>query len=174
MIEVDDGLDGDFVVAYNGRGNPSQTEYTIDSLIAQRQYKSESSPTSKACDFELSEEITLYTVTIPGQPGTPRMTSSSATSINLEWEPAYEDRGSPIQNYVLEMDEVEGLGVENIEDWQTVFTGSALSFAVTNGVGSVTLVPKLKYRFRVLAISEYQKESPYSKIASFYAAALPE
>ena len=67
------------------------------------------------------------------------------------------------------MDQVEGSGVENIENWQTVFTGPSLSFSVTAG-----LVAKYQYRFRVRAISEYQKESPYSQIASFYAAALPE
>ena len=96
MIEVDDGLDGDFTVAYNGRDNPSQSEYTVDGLRAQRQYRLRIFATNKAGDGELSDEITCYTVTIPGQPGTPRMTTSSATSIELEWEPAYEDGGSPI------------------------------------------------------------------------------
>ena len=48
------------------------------------------------------------------------------------------------------MDQVEGSGVENIENWQTVFTGPSLSFAVTSG-----LVAKYQYRFRVRAISEY-------------------
>jgi hypothetical protein len=102
------------------------------------------------------------------------MTTSSPTAISLEWEPAYEDGGSPILNYVLEMDEVEGIGVSNIEDWQPVFTGAALEYTVTSGVGSVVLTPTLKYRFRVQAISEYAKESPYSKVSSFYAAALPD
>ena len=72
---------------------------------------------NKAGKGAASDAIPCYTVTIPGQPGTPRMTTSSPTAISLEWEPAYEDGGSPILNYVLEMDEVEGIGVSNIEDW---------------------------------------------------------
>lgn len=67
------------------------------------------------------------------------------------------------------MDEVEGIGASNIELWTPVFTGHALTYTVTSN-----LQPTLQYRFRVRAISEYLKESPYSKISVFYAAALPE
>jgi predicted phage tail protein len=67
------------------------------------------------------------------------------------------------------MDEVEGIGASNIESWTTVFTGHALTYTVTS-----SLTPKSQYRFKVRAVSEYLKESPYSSIAVFYAASLPE
>ena len=97
------------------------------------------------------------------------MITSTSETIKLEWEPAYEDGGSPVKEYQLEMDEVEGLGVSNIESWTTVFTGHALTYTVNSD-----LIPKSQYRFRVRAISEYEKESFYSSISVYYAAALPE
>ena len=89
--------------------------------------------------------------------------------IKLAWEPAFEDGGSPISAYQLQMDEVEGIGASNVESWITVFTGYALTYTVTSN-----LKPKSGYRFRVRAVSEYLKESPYSSISVFYAASLPE
>jgi len=38
------------------------------------------------------------------------MVTSSDKMIKLEWEPAFEDGGSPISAYQLQMDEVEGIG----------------------------------------------------------------
>lgn len=32
IVEIDDGLDGDYTIAYNGRTNPSQFTYTITNL----------------------------------------------------------------------------------------------------------------------------------------------
>lgn len=66
------------------------------------------------------------------------------------------------------MDEIEGIGFANVENWLTVFTGDALEYEVTSGL-TATLV----YRFRVRAISEYAKQSLYSETAQFYAAPLP-
>lgn len=86
----------------------------------------------------------------------------------LIWEPAYEDGGSPIKEYQLEMDEVEGVGAANIESWTTVFTGHALTYTVMTD-----LKAKSQYRFRVRSVSEYSKESQYSSIAVYYAASLP-
>lgn len=67
------------------------------------------------------------------------------------------------------MDEVEGIGQLNAEDWSVVFSGAALTYTVTSG-----LTPTLSYRFKVKAISEYNKESQFSSISTFIAASLPE
>jgi hypothetical protein len=61
--------------------------------------------------------ITCYTVTIPGQPGKPQLVTSDSSSIQVSWEPAYDDGGSPIKSYQLEIDEVEGLDAPNEENW---------------------------------------------------------
>ena len=62
-------------------------------------------------------------MTVPGQPGAPKLVTSTASSIEVSWTPAYDDGGSPILEYQLEMDPVEGLGGAKIEDWQNIFTG---------------------------------------------------
>lgn len=66
------------------------------------------------------------------------------------------------------MDEVEGIGAPNVENWALVFAGQSLSYTVTSG-----LTPKSHYRFKVLAKSEYDIESHFSDVSEFIAAALP-
>ena len=41
---------------------------------------------------------------------------------------AYDDGGSPIKEYQLYADEVEGVALANIEQWSQVYTGTALTF----------------------------------------------
>lgn len=96
------------------------------------------------------------------------MVTSSATHIELRWDPAYDDGGSPIEEYQLYMDQVEGVGEANVENWVLQFAGKALTYTVTTG-----LTPKKSYRFKVLAKNEYDILSQYSDITEWIAAALP-
>jgi hypothetical protein len=100
--------------------------------------------------------------------------SSTATSIEVKWTPAYDDGGSPIAKYLLEIDEVEGIDTPNVENWVSKFAGEALTYTVISDSNS-NLVTKAQYRFRVSAISEYNDmQSLYSEISTYYCAALPE
>lgn len=72
---------------------------------------------NKAGNGVNSTIISCYTATLPGIPGKPKMVTSTSSSIELKWDPAYDDGGSPIEQYQLYMDEVEGLGAPNVEDW---------------------------------------------------------
>lgn len=65
------------------------------------------------------------------------------------------------------MDIVEGIGFANIAQWSNVFSGAQLFYKVTG------LAPTFQYRFRVRSESEYLKNSLYSPVSVFYAAALP-
>ena len=47
----------------------------------------------------MSDIVTCFTVSVPGMPGTAKMVTSSATEIELVWEPAFVDGGSPIAEY---------------------------------------------------------------------------
>jgi hypothetical protein len=167
-LYIDDGLDGPFHLAYDGKDRPSVLERTVDGLIARHNYRLKVSAINKAGEGVKSTEVSCFTVTIPGQPGTPTLISSTSTSIKVQWAPAFDDGGSPIQRYNLEIDEVEGIGVANVESWQSVYAGDALEYEVTTG-----LKPTFIYRFRVQAVSEYAKESLFSEVAQFYAAPLP-
>ena len=63
---------------------------------------------------------------------------------------------------------MEGIGFSNIAQWSNVFSGAQLSYKVTG------LASTFQYRFRVRSVSEYLKNSLYSPISVFYAAALPQ
>lgn len=68
--------------------------------------------------------------------------------------------------YQLAVDAVEGVGPANIETW-TTDTGTALTFDKTG------LTATQAYRFKVKAVSEELLQSPFSSIATFWAAPLP-
>jgi hypothetical protein len=106
---------------------------------------------NKAGQSADSNIVSCFTVTIPGQPGKPELVASSATTISIKWGPAFDDGGSPIQEYMVDMDLKEGLGVANEITWVNVFTGAGLSYTVSG------LTPTKQYKFRVSALSEYQK-----------------
>jgi hypothetical protein len=79
--------------------------------------------------------------------------SSDATSIQIEWDPAYDDGGAPIKEYQVEFDKVVGDGLSNIDEWQQVSVTNILKYTAIN------LEPVHKYRFRVRTISSY-RDSP--------------
>lgn len=87
------------------------------------------------------------TVTAPGKAGKPELVSSSTTEIKVSWSPAYDDGGSPIQAYVLEMDEVKPEMEE--EAFAEVARGEILTYAAE-------VEPLKQYRFRVMAVNEQQ------------------
>lgn len=71
LVYIDDGLDGDFVIGYNGQDNPSQISTTIEGLTSRSIYRLKVAATNKAGIGAESDEITCYTVAVPGQPGRP-------------------------------------------------------------------------------------------------------
>ena len=96
------------------------------------------------------------------------MVTSTATTIQLEWEPAFEDGGSPITEYQLYYDEVEGVGVANSENWVLALNGNQLSHTLTS-LNSTKL-----YKFRVRAKSGAVVAGDYSPISQYYSASLPD
>lgn len=169
VLLIDDGLGGEFKVAYDGSINPTLQKYSVENLRSQTTYRLMIYALNKAGAGTNSTIISCYTATKPGQPGRPKMVTSSDTHIELVWDPAYDDGGSPIQQYQLFMDEVEGLGQANIENWVLVLAGQSLTYTVNSG-----LKPKYSYRFKVLAMSEQSILSQYSEISEYIAASLPQ
>lgn len=99
IVMIDDGLDGAFSIGYNGLSNPSKFEATIENLEMQTTYRLKVYATNIAGGGEVSDFVTCYTVTTPGQSGKPELISSTDTSIEMKWAPAYDDGGSPIREY---------------------------------------------------------------------------
>lgn len=81
LVMIDDGLDGDFQIGYDGSTNPSKVFSTIEGLASRTTYRLKVLAINKAGQGTESEEITCFTVTIPGQPGTPQLVTSTASSI---------------------------------------------------------------------------------------------
>ena len=169
VVMIDDGRTGPFRVAHAGQTDPSLFEATIYGLRARTTYRITGYALNKAGPGANSTVTTCYTASAPGVPGRPTLVSSTASSIEVEWEPAFDDGGSPIKEYQLWIDEVEGLGPANVEDWGApVYAGSALTANVATG-----LTAGKAYRFRVQAMSEQLLQSPFSGIATYWAAPLP-
>lgn len=167
---LDDGKSGPFTLAYDGTTNPSIFTATLHGLVAETNYRISGFASNKAGAGANTTAIPCFTASVPGVPGTPSLVSSTASTIVLKWEPAYDDGGSPIQDYQLYMDEVEGTGPANVESWGSspVYTGGALTYTVAAG-----LTATRAYRFKVRAVSEQALSSSFSGVATFYAAALP-
>ena len=94
--------------------------------------------------------------------------SSSATNIEVSWDPAYDDGGSPLKQYQLYWDIVEGVGVSNVENWALIYTGNGLTFNKNTAVTALA-----RYRFKVVAINEQLLQGVYSSVSVFRAAAVP-
>jgi hypothetical protein len=71
QVLIDDGLGGDFSVAYDGKTNPSLLSAVIDGLESRTTYRMQVRAFNKAGSGANSTVLTCYTVTIPGQPGKP-------------------------------------------------------------------------------------------------------
>lgn len=70
-LYVDDGLDGDYQLAYDGKDRPSVLMKTVEGLSSRLTYRLKVTALNKAGEGAESSSITCFTVTIPGQPGTP-------------------------------------------------------------------------------------------------------
>ena len=66
VVLIDDGLGGDYTMAYDGRLNPSLFTYTIENLLQQTTYRVMSYAINKAGNGVNSTETTCFTATIPG------------------------------------------------------------------------------------------------------------
>lgn len=81
VLMIDDGLGGDFSIAYDGSINPSLQRYTVENLKAMTTYRMLVFAINKAGNGANSTIISCYTATKPGTPGKPKMVTSSPTSI---------------------------------------------------------------------------------------------
>ena len=167
VVLVNDGREGDeYTVAYQGDNNPSQLETTITGLSSRLSYKIIGYAVNKAGNGSNSTSVTCFTTAPPGQPGRPIRQSSTNVSIVLEWEPAYEDGGSPITEYHLFYEELEGVGTANNENWQLWSNANLLN-------ATVTVTPLKLYRFKVRAKSSAYEAGENSTISQYWASPLP-
>jgi len=168
VLLINDGLDGDiFTQAYNGKFNPSKLSANLTNLAARRNYKIKGVAINKAGQGSESLEVTCFTAAAPGQPGRPVYVGSTSTTITVQWEPVFEDGGSPVTEYQLYYEAVEDIAVAGTEDWVLAINSNVLSHQVTS------LTPKTLYRFRVRAKSNSIVAGDWSPVSQFYASPMP-
>jgi hypothetical protein len=66
QVLIDDGLDGEYSVGYDGNGNPSKVNAVVTGLNSRTTYRLTVLAKNKAGSGSESEVITCFTVTIPG------------------------------------------------------------------------------------------------------------
>ncbi len=169
VLMINDGLESDtYSIAYNGQHNPATFKAVVEGLSARRNYKVKGYAINKAGSGTESSTVTCYTSAPPGQPGRPKLISSTTDSIQVEWEPAFEDGGTTISQYQLYYDEVEGANVANSENWVLAVNSNVLTYNIT-GLTATKL-----YRLKVRAKSGNIVAGDYSPIAQLYAASVPD
>lgn len=168
VFKINNGLDGsDFEVSYDGSHDSSSLTATLNNLEPRRTYSIVGYAINKAGLGLTSDPVTCFTTAPPGQPGRPNRVTSTDTTIDLQWDPAFEDGGSPISEYQLYMDVIEGLGVANTESWSLIHNSNSLSYQVTG------LTALKQYRFRVRSKSGSLVLGEWSPISEYYASPLP-
>lgn len=109
----------------------------------------------------LSDPVTCYTIAPPGQAGRPMKVTSDDTTITLRWDAAFEEESSPVTEYQVFYDLIEGLGVSNIENWQMGANGNFLTT-------TLTLTSLKQYRFKIRAKSGSIIAGEYSPISEYF------
>lgn len=109
----------------------------------------------------MSDPVTCYTVAPPGQAGRPLRVSSTDTTITLQWDAAFEESASPVTEYQVFYDLVEGIGSSNIENWVLGANGNFLTT-------TLTLTSLKQYRFKVRAKSGNIIAGEWSPISEYF------
>lgn len=93
IVQMDDGLGGDFTEVYNGETNPQILTYTANNLNPGRQYRF----TVQAVDINgagsTSTVLTLYACVVPSGLERPTIVSVSGTSYTVSWSNPLSDGG---------------------------------------------------------------------------------
>ena len=147
--------------------NSGNLECTLSSLNTSSKVLIRGLAYNKGGKSAYSSEISCVPVGKPGQPGTPQLVSSSASSIQVKWDGANSTGGLPITSYNLYSDEEEASTLARTENWVLVYSGTALTATKNSGLSAGK-----SYRFKVRAINSVN-EGVDSKISVFYAGSAP-
>jgi len=148
--------------------NPSQLSCKISNLQTGQKVAIKANSMNKGGLSIDSTVVYCTAVGKPGQPGTPRLVSSSASSIQVEWTGASNTGGLPITSYKLFMDEEEVAPTAYTEVWTQIYDGPLLTATKSSG-----LIAGRSYRFKVQAVNS-ANQGLFSNVASFLAASTPQ
>lgn len=159
---------GDYSLIYDGNGNTLQLQYTYTgSLIIGHQYSFKVSALNMNGEGPLSNQLDVYACTAPSIPSPPTWTSSTITSITLNWSPPASDGGCALQGWNLLTDSGTGGSVVNEVD-STLKTNPQVLTATATFDSSKT---GSWIRFRIEAINA--EASSISKTVQYVLAIAP-
>ena len=102
---IDDGLQGDFIVAYDGSFNPQLTEYLIQGLVGGRLYRLKVYATDtngRGTESPIVEQISCIE---PAEMQLPILESVSKTTYTLSWSLPLFVGGCPITGFGIFRDD---------------------------------------------------------------------
>ena len=138
ILHMDDRISGHgYLPVYTG----SDTQHICNGLRRNAAYKFRLQAHNEEGKSPWSEEV--WYETLPDKPGPPLRPASKgrlhSNSFKVRWDCPSDDGGSPVTNYILEIDDSRG--------WQTVYRGSDLECICDN------LRPGTQYKVRVACTS---------------------
>lgn len=148
ILQMDDMISGyGFLAVHNG----SDTSFLSQGLRRNMAYKFRLQAQNEEGSSPWSDEVSF--LTLPDVPGPPLRPATKGRlhphSFKVRWDPPADDGGSPIENYILEIDGGQG--------WQTVYKGNGLEHLCDY------LYPGTQYKVRVSCtskggVSDYSEE----------------
>lgn len=148
ILQMDDQISGyGFLAVHNG----SDTSFTSQGLRRNMSYKFRLQAQNEEGVSPWSDEVSF--LTLPDVPGPPLRPATKGRlhphSFKVRWDPPADDGGSPVENYILEIDGGQG--------WQTVYKGNGLEHLCDY------LYPGTQYKVRVSCtskggVSDYSEE----------------
>jgi hypothetical protein len=111
---MDDGLNGDFNVVYDGSSSPLVYEYLVTNLVPARPYRFK----VQAVDFNgagfTSAIYTFIACLPPIGMKTPTLVEVGKTSFTIAWKPPLYTNGCPVLSYAIYRDDGTPQGLVNI------------------------------------------------------------
>ena len=156
---MDDGLGGHFVEVLC---STHETAYLAEGVTRGRTYRFRYRVRNAAGWSDYSSIAYVTPSSIPEAPPKPTYVNGTSTTIELSFGESQDDNGVPITSYQLEIDE----GGDLTSSFAIVagYSGTALSYTLTNGTDFTTTTAGTLYRIRIAAKNEDNQLSEYSEV----------
>lgn len=97
----------------------------------------------------------LYSLDVPGTPSSPEVATKSSDSVTLFWSAPDKDGGSPIQGYIIEIQD------EGATEWKRLNEQDKLSLTTQFTVPN--LEENKECRFRIIAVNAVGESDPSAR-----------
>ena len=166
-LQIDDGFGGDFISLIGADTDSLETTYTIEDGIVQGtiyRFRYRSKNVNGWSEF--SPITYIKAATTPSRPPAPIFDGATATTIDLNFLPSEDSRGSEILRYELEMN--TGAGSTTYNTITAYDSEESYQVVASDGLASGEI-----YKFRYRAVNEYG-EGDYSDTIEVGASSFPD